>query len=207
MNNEKFEREGKTTKDNKGNCQCHLSAQGTGWVVVHKSSADGTTKLNLSKRSPWPWLLSSPLWILLMPPYLHLQAAATRAQILETNLLLVGSFWPRLKMDNQQTTSTHMPPPPLTHLLYHLHDFKSTSYFVVTCISPNYHLMCQWFFQVTSKCLNEVQKAKKPKKLIFSSDLPKCIVPHFAQVPYQINEISSTSSDKDSRGHFRENKK
>lgn len=80
-------------------------------------------------------------------------------------------------------------------------------YFVVTCISPNYHLMCQWFFQVTGKCLNEVQKAKKPKKLIFSSDLPKCIVPHFAQVPYQINEISSTSSDKDSRGHFRENKK
>lgn len=207
MNNEKFEREGKTTKDNKGNCQYHLSAQGTGWVVVHKSSADGTTKLNLSKRSPWPWLLSSPLWILLMPPYLHLQAAATRAQILETNLLLVGSFWPRLKMDNQQTTSTHMPPPPLTHLLYHLHDFKSTSYFVVTCISPNYHLMCQWFFQVTGKCLNEVQKAKKQKKLIFSSDLPKCIVPHFAQVPYQINEISSTSSDKDSRGHFRENKK
>lgn len=108
-NNEKFEREGKTTKDNKGNCQCQLSAQGTGWVVVHKSSADGTTKLNLSKRSPWTWLLSSPLWILLMPPYLHLQAA-TRAQILETNLLLVGSFWPRLKMDNQQNTSTHMPP-------------------------------------------------------------------------------------------------
>lgn len=130
-----------------------------------------------------------------------------RAQILETKLLLVGSFWPRLKMDNQQTTSTHMPPPPLTHLLYHLHDFKSTSYFVVTCISPNYHLMCQWFFQVTGNCLNEVQKAKKQKKLIFSSDLPKCIVPHFAQVPYQINEISSTSSDKDSRGHFGENKK
>lgn len=165
-------------------------------------------QIKLIKKEPLDLAtISSPLWILLMPPYLHLQAA-TRAQILETNLLLVGSFWPRLKMDNQQTTSTHMPPPPLTHLLYHLHDFKSTSYFVVTCISPKYHLMCQWFFQVTDKCLNEVQKAKKPKKkLIFSSDLPKCIVPHFAQVPYQINEISSTSSDKDSRGHFRENKK
>lgn len=71
-----------------------------------------------------------------MPPYLARQAA-TRTQILETNLLLVGSFWPRLKMDSQQTASTHMPPPPLTDLQSHLHDFKST-YFVAICISPNY---------------------------------------------------------------------
>lgn len=198
MNNEKFEREGKTTKDNKGNCQCHLSAQGTGWVVVHKSSADGTTKLNLSKRSPWTWLLSSPLWILLMPPYLHLPRPNFRDQPTPSRFILA-------KIENGQPTNHFNSHAPSTFNSFTIPP--SWFYFVVTCISPNYHLMCQWFFQVTGKCLNEVQKAKKPKKLIFSSDLPKCIVPHFAQVPYQINEISSTSSDKDSRGHFRENKK